>query len=176
MALTTSRPHIKRPLTQTQNHLIQSRRCMEQHQALWNGIKDYFNSCDLMSSKHTSWTAPDFYTLRQQQYILATNRERKKLNLLQRKSKLADLIAKEEKMFEERREEINNKSLNTIDINVFASECKRLERERHDRELELKLYHQWRATQPIFRELANVLVMLSSTAEDGEIEVRISVG
>nr|CAD7195958.1 unnamed protein product [Timema douglasi] len=64
MTLTTSRSHIKRPLTQTQDHLIQSRRCMEQHQAFWNGIKDYFNSCNLMSSKHTSWTAPDFYTLR----------------------------------------------------------------------------------------------------------------
>nr|CAD7569888.1 unnamed protein product [Timema californicum] len=88
----------------------------------------------------------------QQQYILAINRERKNLNLLQRKSKLAELIAKEEKMFEERREEISKKSLNTIDIHVFASECKRLERERLDRELELKLYHQWRATQPNFRE------------------------
>nr|CAD7397893.1 unnamed protein product [Timema poppensis] len=113
----------------------------------------------------------------QQQYILATNRERKNLNLLQRKSKLADLIAKEEKMFEERREEINNKSLNTIDIHVFASECKRLERERLDRELELNLYHQWRAKQPIFREsspdLAKVDLAGCCRGQDNKMEYTV---
>ncbi|EFA04930.2 trichoplein keratin filament-binding protein [Tribolium castaneum] len=142
-----------------ENEMIRRREKEFCHDRLWNGQRRYYEDFERKNTKYDEWTSPRYYE-NQQKLMEKTKKEREhEENLERRRAKLKKLLYDEEKLQEAElqiRKVRNMTSVRSPRPNEIPTEIlkelnnglKLEEEERRRHQAELKLYHQWRSSNP----------------------------
>ena len=132
----------------------------------WSNAANYFKEGDLVAEKKKQWESNKSFQSSMDAFKKQSARDEKRRNLESRKSKLLDLIVKEQDVYEQELRELNSPR---SDIGEMKDKCETLRSAREEKRQTLanaKMYEHFRVNNPDLREvsiLVFVFLLLEQT-------------
>ncbi|XP_018336851.1 trichoplein keratin filament-binding protein-like isoform X2 [Agrilus planipennis] len=162
-ASSRSRPSTGRRHGNFEKEFIRKREREYNHQQQWNGQVKYYEKCKNDSDHYECWTSPRYYETHSKVLDEYTKKKKKEDDLIKRREKLQKLLEEDERSYAiEMMVRTRDKYLSPRETKKCESPAtsilrevnlgiQQLEEDRRRHEAEIKLYHQWRANNPIVR-------------------------
>ncbi|KAJ3651055.1 hypothetical protein Zmor_017118 [Zophobas morio] len=156
-----------RPLPRThrvrvENEMIKRREREFRHDQVWNNRKQYYEEWEKKNAKFDEWTSPRYHETNNKLIEETKKKREKEESLAKRRENLRKLLTEEEKLYDV--ELMIHKTRNAtyrraprsdeVPVEVLKELNRGLKLEEDDRrrhEAELKLYHQWRGSNPVLK-------------------------